>query len=374
MKTIWLICQRLGYFVLVLFLSSFFLAAFLWISPGSPGRPRELVNWDDAVVDKTFVCVGKTNASCGLFRAFRSCVPITLPPWQDMPSECGVTEALSLNQGVRVDVLVAGELRTEREGYVKMPGPSFNQWFSVDFWGGLFRGDVGLSTAYQEPALQVVLDASRHTLPIVFGTLLVSVLLALLLTGILLWLPFPSLRGAIRTALMLASITPVFIIVFILQSKALGLGLVPQPVPTTAILLACVVALCIGDSNLGEILLQFGHEVRAIGSTDYVHAARLRGASVFKHMLPGLLLPISSISAAKVAFLLGSVVIVEWLFGVPGLGEASLKAAVAKDGDAVLLVTLTLLITAVVALVALVRDVIEILVDPRLRKGQGAGH
>ena len=201
------------------------------------------------------------------------------------------------------------------------------------------------------------------------------------MTAILLWLPFPSLRGAIRTALMLASITPVFIIVFILQSKSLGLGLVTlSENPATgesnlvAILILCVLALCIGDSNLGEVLLQFGHEVRAIGSTDYVHAARLRGASVFKHMLPGMLLPISSISAAKVAFLLGSVVIVEWLFGVPGLGEASLKAAVAPKGDAVLLVTLTLLITAVVALVALVRDIIEILIDPRLRKGQGAGH
>jgi len=350
MKTIWLICQRVGYFLLVLFLSSFFLAAFLWISPGSPGRPRELVNWDDAVVDKAFVCVDKTNASCGVLKS--------------MPH----------GQPLEVDVLVAGELRTEQAQFVKMPGPSFTQWFSVDFWGGLFRGDVGVSTAYEEPALQVVLDAARHTLPIVFGTLLVSVFLALVLTGILLWLPFSSLRGAIRTALMLASITPVFIIVFILQSKALGMGLVPQPVPTLGILFACIVALCIGDSNLGEILLQFGHEVRAIGSTDYVHAARLRGASVFKHMLPGLLLPISSISASKVAFLLGSVVIVEWLFGVPGLGEASLKAAVAKKGDAVLLVTLTLLITAVVALVALVRDVIEILVDPRLRKGEGAGH
>ena len=137
MKTIWLICQRVGYFLLVLFLSSFFLAAFLWISPGSPGWPRELVNWDDAVVDKAFVCVDKTNASCGVLKS----LPHGQPP--------------------QVEVLVAGELRTEQAQFVKMPGPSFTQWFSVDFWGGLFRGDVGLSTAYEEPALQVVLEACR---------------------------------------------------------------------------------------------------------------------------------------------------------------------------------------------------------------------
>ena len=344
MKTIWLIGQRVAYFLLVLFLSSFFLAGFLWVSPGSPGKPRELVNWDAAAIDKAFVCVGTTNATCGVLKS----MPAGQPP--------------------RVDVLVAGELVSEETQFVKLPGPTFSQWFSVDFWGGLFRGDVGLSRAYDEPALQVVLEASRHTLPIVFGTLVVSVALALTLTGVLLWLPFPSLRGVIRTFIMVLSITPVFILAYVMQ----GNGVLNTGVVTPTILVACLAALCIGDSNLGEVLLQFEHEVRALGSTDYVHAARLRGASVFKHILPGLLLPISSISAAKVAFLLGSVVIVEWLWGVPGLGEISLVAA--EKGDALLLVTLTLLITGVVALVALVRDVIEILVDPRLRQSRGEGH
>ena len=343
MKTVWLICQKVGYFLLVLFLSSFFLAVFLWVSPGSPGKPREAVSWDEAQVDRTVVCVGTTSASCGILKAAPS------------------------GQPARVEVLVAGELVAEEAQFVHRPGPSFTEWFSVGLWGGLFRGDVGLSHAYEEPALQVVLDAAKHTLPIVFGTLVLSVVLALVLTGILLWLPFPSLRGLIRIFIMLFSITPVFILAYVLQ----GNGVLNVGVVTPMILVACLATLCVGDSNLGEILLQFEHEVRALGTTDYVHAARLRGASVFKHMLPGLLLPISSISAAKVAFLLGSAVIVEWLWGVPGLGEISLVAA--EKGDSLLLVTLTLLITGVVALVALVRDVIEILVDPRLRQSNGGG-
>ena len=76
-------------------------------------------------------------------------------------------------------------------------------------------------------------------------------------------------------------------------------------------------------------------------------------------------------SAAKVAFLLGAVVIVEFLWGVPGLGDISLDAA--EKGDPLLLLTLTLLITGVVALVALVRDVLEILIDPRLRRAAEDG-
>jgi peptide/nickel transport system permease protein len=338
-KTIWLIGQKVGHFLAVLFLSSFLLACFLWLSPGSPGRARESVAWSATTVGDE-VCVDSVR--------------------------CGVLQTAPTGSPATVDVLVKGELVTERADYIKEPGPSFTQWFSVGFWGGLARWDVG-ETYGGDDVLEVVVDGARHTLPIVFGTLAVSVTLALLMTAFLTWLPFPAARGTLRSLVLVLSITPVFILAYVMQSQGvLNIGVV-----TPAIIAACVAALCIGDSNMGEMLLQFENEYRQLKSRDYIHAARLRGASEFKHMLPGLLLPISSVSASKVAFLLGAVVIVEFLWGVPGLGDASLDAA--EKGDALLLVTLTLLITGVVALVALVRDVLEILIDPRLRRGNEDG-
>ena len=340
MKTIWLIGQKVVHFLAVLFLSSFLLACFLWVSPGSPGRPRESVQWESARPGVTEVCVDSKR--------------------------CGVLQSSPDGSPATVDVLVRGATVTERADYIKRPGPTFSQWFAVGFWGGLLRWDVG-QTYGGDDVLEVVMDGSRHTLPIVFGTLAVSVLLALSLTAFLTWLPFPAARGAIRTVALVLSITPVFILAYVLQSQ----GVLNTGTVTPLVLVACVAALCIGDSNLGEMLLQFENEYRQLKSQDYIHAARLRGASEFKHMLPGLLLPISSVSASKVAFLLGAVVIVEFLWGVPGLGDASLDAA--EKGDALLLVTLTLLITGVVALVALVRDVLEILIDPRMRRSAEDG-
>lgn len=340
MKTAWLIGQKVGHFVTVLFLSSFFLVCFLWLSPGSPGRPVDPVIWERATVGVTEVCVDSKR--------------------------CGVLQSLPDGTPAQVSVLVGGAAVVERAEYIKVPGPSFVQWFAVQFWGGLFRGDLG-QTYSGDDVLETVVAGARHTLPIVFGTLAISVLLALVLTAALTWLPFPSLRGAIRTAVLVLSITPVFVLAFVLQAQGvLNIGEV-----SAVILIACVAALGIGDSNLGEMLLQFENEYRALRSRDYIHAARLRGASEFRHMLPGLLLPISSVSAAKVAFLLGAVVIVEFLWGVPGLGDISLDAA--EKGDSLLLVTLTLLITGVVALVALVRDVLEIFIDPRLRRASEDG-
>lgn len=340
MKTLWLIGQKVGHFLAVLFLSSLLLACFLWVSPGSPGRPREAVQWESAVLGTTRVCIDSRS--------------------------CGVLAAAPEGEPAMVTVVVRGREVRERADFVKLPGPSFPRWFFVGFWGGLLAGDVG-QTYGGDDVLVVVANGARHTLPIVFATLAVAVLIALLLTAFLTWLPFPAARGAIRAVVLILSITPVFILAYVLQAQ----GVLNTGQVSTMVLVACVVALGLGDSNLGEMLLQFENEYRALKSQDYIHAARLRGASEWLHMLPGLLLPISSVSAAKVAFLLGAVVIVEFLWGVPGLGDASLQAA--EKGDALLLVTLTLLITGVVAATALLRDVIEILVDPRLRRGSEDG-
>jgi peptide/nickel transport system permease protein len=336
MKTLWLIGQKVGHFLAVLFLSSLLLAGFLWVSPGSPGKPRERPDWDKVEIGQSVLCVDAKN--------------------------CGVLLSGPEGQPAMVTLRVQGGERAERAEFLKLPAPGFVGWFLGKFWFGMLKGDVGISSAYEEPALDIVLRRARYTLTIVFATLAAAVTVALALVAFLTWLPFPSLRGVLKTLLLALSIAPVFILGYVLQSA----GVLPSGL-TPAVLLACIAILSVGDSNLGEMLLHFEDEIRVLRSRDYIHAAGLRGASVFKHMLPGLLLPISSVSAAKVAFLLGSVVIAERLFAVPGLGEAGLEAA--REGDALLLLTLTVFITGIVALVALVRDVLEILVDPRMRRG-----
>jgi peptide/nickel transport system permease protein len=340
MKTLWLVGQKVGHFLAVLFLSSLVLAIFLWVSPGSPGRPTVPIDFATAEVGVTPACFDR--------------------------STCGVLSAVPTEDSTLATIDVGGRDVSQEGRYARQPGRSFLPWFLGSFWGGMLQGDVGVSESYQEPAFTVVRRGARYTLPMVFGTLAVAVVLSLLLVGLVMWLPFPSLRGAIRWAILVLSITPVFILGYILQNQ----GVLPHAI-TLAVVVACVAILCVGDGNLGEMILQFEGEVRRLRSQDYIHAAGLRGASRFKHMLPGLLLPITTVSAAKVAFLLGSVVIVERLFRVPGLGEASLNAA--KDGDALLLLSLTVFITGVVALVALVRDLVEIAIDPRLRRSKEDG-
>jgi ABC-type dipeptide/oligopeptide/nickel transport system permease component len=337
MKAVWLIGQKVANFLLICFGSSLLLAAFVWISPGSPGSPRGNVDWDSAVLNQTRACVDADT--CG--------VVVAVPP---APYE-------------QAELLFDGEseARKVREDFVKEPGPDFAPWFFGSLWGGLLTGQLLTDTG--DSATERMIEAARITVPLVFGALMGAVLLGGAVVAFLTWLPFPALRGLLRSVLLVVSIAPVFVLGYLLQKQ----GIVPHAM-TWPVLIAAGTVLAVGDGSLGEIVLQFENEVRLLRSQDYVHAARLRGASPLRHMLPGLLLPASAISAGKIAFLLGSVVIVEQHWVLAGLGDASLIAA--KDpADPVLLLAVTLVVTAVVALVALLRDVLEILIDPRLRRG-----
>ena len=336
MQALWLIGQKVLNFLGICFGSSLLLAAFVWVSPGSPGRPQLAIDWEKIELGSTRACSSSKR--------------------------CGVVVGLPTKAYGDAQLQVDGETQPEavREDFLKQPGPPFASWFFGDFWGGLLRGD--LRTEIGDPAIERMVEAAQQTLPLVFAALFGAVALAGLVVAFLTWLPFPALRGIIRALLLVVSIAPVFVLGYLVQKQ----GIVPHAI-TWPVLIAATAVLAVGDGSLGEIILQFENEVRQLRSRDYVHAARLRGASVFRHMLPGLLLPASAISAGKIAFLLGSVVIVERHWRLAGLGDASLVAA--KDpADPILLMVVTLVVTGVVALVALVRDVLEILIDPRLRR------
>lgn len=105
----------------------------------------------------------------------------------------------------------------------------------------------------------------------------------------------------------------------------------------------------------------------ALGA-DYVTAARARGAgprTVARHALANALLPMVTLAGAELPALLSAAVVVEQVFGLPGLGRLALDAVWQRDLPLVLgLTTLGAVLTLASVLAA---DVTYALVDPRLR-------
>ena len=102
---------------------------------------------------------------------------------------------------------------------------------------------------------------------------------------------------------------------------------------------------------------------------EYVRVARAKGLPqkrvLLRHILPNAGIPILTVAGIQVAALLGGTVIVEQIFGLPGVGRYIYEAIANRDYPVVQGVVLVM--AAIFVLVSLVVDVLYAFLDPRLR-------
>jgi peptide/nickel transport system permease protein len=102
---------------------------------------------------------------------------------------------------------------------------------------------------------------------------------------------------------------------------------------------------------------------------DYIRTAKAKGASqrkvIWRHAVPNALMPVVTIVGLSFASLLGGTIIIESIFGVPGLGNMIITAIRMKDipvvmGSTIFLATLFMIIMLLV-------DITYAFIDPRTR-------
>jgi peptide/nickel transport system permease protein len=101
----------------------------------------------------------------------------------------------------------------------------------------------------------------------------------------------------------------------------------------------------------------------------YVFAARARGISetriIFRHALRNALIPIVTVAGTILTGILGGVIIVELVFGWPGVGQLAAQALGKRDLP---LIEATVFVSAVTVItINFVSDVIYMMVNPRVR-------
>jgi peptide/nickel transport system permease protein len=102
-------------------------------------------------------------------------------------------------------------------------------------------------------------------------------------------------------------------------------------------------------------------------SSDYIRTARAKGAEervvVMRHAIRNALTPYVNVAAVEFGFLFGSVVIIEDIFLLPGIGSFVLVGIINRDYPVLLASALT--ITLVVLIINLIVDIAVGLIDPR---------
>ncbi len=103
--------------------------------------------------------------------------------------------------------------------------------------------------------------------------------------------------------------------------------------------------------------------------TQYVQQARLKGLPertvILRHALPNAIGPVVQVIALQLAWLIGGVVVVEYLFRFPGLGFALIDAVTNRDLPVVQGLVLAIALFYIV--VNLLADVVTLVANPKVR-------
>ena len=102
---------------------------------------------------------------------------------------------------------------------------------------------------------------------------------------------------------------------------------------------------------------------------EFVDMARMKGLPerlvIRRHVLPNSLVPSVQAFALTAAWMPGGIIIIESLFGFPGMGVGLVQAVSARDTPTV--EALTLIVATVYVIANLLSDIFTVLATPRLR-------
>jgi peptide/nickel transport system permease protein len=102
---------------------------------------------------------------------------------------------------------------------------------------------------------------------------------------------------------------------------------------------------------------------------DYVRTAWAKGLGerivVLKHALKNAVIPVVTVLGLQVAGIAGGAVIIEWIFGIPGMGQFLVDAITQRDYPVIQGVNL--MIVTIIVLTNLTVDLAYALLDPRIR-------
>lgn len=248
--------------------------------------------------------------------------------------------------------------------------------------GGLFTGDFGTSVASGQPVAELLADRLGASLVLMIAAGLIAVPLGI---GLGIW---SALR---RGRAVDTSVTVVSLILAALPEFVIGIALVAL-FATTVFQILPAVTMAPPGSNVWDypaqlilpivvlVLVVTPYITRMMRATiievldsGYVEMARLKGVPerrvILRHALPHAIGPVAQVVAIQLAWLAGGVVVVEYVFRYPGLGQALIDSVNYRDVQVVQAVTI--IIAAVYIVVNLLADIVGILSNPKLRTGGG---
>ena len=204
--------------------------------------------------------------------------------------------------------------------------------------GNALQGDWGISLQSKIPVKDLVLDRALRSLILAISALAIAVPIAFLLGALAAIKPGGKLDSTISAGTLLIIGLPEFVVglgllylfavwlrVLPPNSTAAGSGDLAAQLRAYALPMLTLVLLLVP-----YIMRMVRSAFREVMATPYVQAAIARGVPtrrlLVRHVLPNTLGPVINVIALSLAEVLAGVVVVETVFGFPGLGQLTVFA------------------------------------------------
>ena len=239
----------------------------------------------------------------------------------------------------------------------------------ADWLGSALRGDFGQSAYYKTPVREILAERLPVTMTLGATSILFALAVGIPL-GVVAAIRPNSLIDRLALAIsVVGQALPTFwfaLILIVLFSLVLPIlppsgdaGWENFVMPTVALGYAAVPGLTrLTRTGMLEVL-----------AADYIRTARAKGLRqgkiLFKHALRNATIPVVSLAAVQLGFMLGGSVVVETVFGLHGTGFMAWEAI--KNNDYPTVQAVLLVFALIYIVLTLVADLLNAWLDPRLR-------
>ncbi len=260
------------------------------------------------------------------------------------------------------------EAREEKREELGLNDPILVQ-FGRYVWNFVSKGSLGISYKSNQPITEELMARFPLTIKLALASVGVGILIGIPL-GV--WSSVKQYTAAdsiiVTVSVLLESMPNFWFALMMMSWFSIKLKWLPASYngTTAAWVLPVVVVACM---SVAQIVRVTRSSMLETIRQDYVRTARAKGQSEYKvvmsHVLRNSMIPILTAIGNAIGMQLGGALIVESIFGMPGIGKYAVDAISARNYPAVLGSVVVLAITFTI--VNLITDLAYALVDPKVK-------
>ena len=246
-----------------------------------------------------------------------------------------------------------------------------------EWLGRVARLDFGVSMVSRRPVLESIMQRLPATLELTLAATLLALLIGVPLGVAAAWWKGRAADLVARLFAMIGQSVPTFwlalllILLFALQLRWLPatgyVSLLDDPL--RHLRHVALPAVTLGTGMAAVVARYVRASLLDVLRRDYVRTARGKGLAersvLWRHALRNALIPVTTVVGIQIGTLIGGTVIIEDIFGWPGMGRFALQAIYERDYPVIQ--TIVIVIAAFYVSINLVVDIAYTVLDPKIR-------